>query len=164
MATGTIILPAQSPKLPTSNPARIDGSLVNWQLRFSPTTSQSAWWIFRLPANYASNPVLKIQFVCTVTQSGTNGVLWGVYVEAVAPTNDIGTDSYGSVNSATATLTANQAANLLSEVPVTLTNIGGTLTPGNFVKIKVIRNVPNGSDTATNDVSLVACSLEYTTT
>lgn len=164
MATGTILLPVQAAKLPSANPARIDGSTVNWKLLFDAATSQSAWWQFRLPVNYASSPVLKLQFSPQTTQSGTLAAVFRAYAEGVAPGSDIATDSYGAANSATSTLSNNQAAGILTELSIPLSTIGGSFTPGNFVKVKVDRDAANGSDTATGDMALVNASLEYTTT
>ncbi len=164
MATGSIILPVQSAKLPSSNPARIDGSTVNWKLLFDAATSQSAWWQFRLPANYSGSPVLKLQFAPQSTQSGTLAAVWRAYAEGVAPGSDIATDTYGSANSATSTLANNQAAGILTELSISLSNIGGAFAAGNFVKIMVDRNAASGSDTATGDMALVNATLEYTTT
>lgn len=164
MATGTIILPVQSAKLPTANPARIDGATVNWKLLFDPSTSQSGWWQFRMPVNYASTPVLKLQYTPNATQSGTLSVIWRAYIEGVTAGSDIATDSYGSANSATSTMSNNQATGILTEISIPLSNIGGTLSPGNFIKIKVDRDASNGSDTSTGDAALVNASFEYTTT
>jgi hypothetical protein len=164
MATGTIILPVQSAKLPSANPARINGVQTSWALLFDASTSQSGWWQFRMPQNYASTPVLKIQYTPGTTQSGTLAAVWRAYIEGVATASDIFTDSYGTANSATSTMSNNQAAGILTEVSIPLSNVGGTLAGGNFIKIKIDRDAANGSDTATGDMYVVNVSLEYTTT
>lgn len=167
MATGTVILPVQAVKLPSSNPAAIDGGETNWRLLFDATTDESCWWQFRMPENYSSTPVAKIQFSMNTTQTGTLAVGWEVYVMAVAPeaAADINTESYATVNNTSFTLANNQTAGYLKECSITLTN-ADSAAAGNYVKIKLARDADGSgvTDSATGDAEVVAFTLQYTTT
>lgn len=160
MATGTIILPVQAAKLPTSNPAALDASETNWRLLFDATTSESCVWQFRMPVNYASGLTAKLQYSMASATSGT--VAWDVYVMAVSDGDaaDINTESYATVNTSGG-VTVPGTAGYLDEISVTLTN-ADSVAAGDFTKIKVGRDV--ATDTATGDAELVCLSLEYTTT
>ena len=158
----TIILPVQSAKLPSSNPVQIDGGETNWRLLFDDTTSESGWWQFRMPTNYASGLTAKLQLACvsTQTEDDEKTVKFGVSVMAVTPEDaaDINTESYDTVNTGTKTLSTNQTAKYLKELSLALSN-ADSVAAGDYIKVKVARDI---SDTCVGDVSLVALSLEYT--
>lgn len=160
MATGTIILTVESIKLPATNPVAIDAAETNWRLLFDATTDEAGWWQFRMPQNYASAPVLKVQY--SMASAITGAVYFQVQVMAVSDNDaaDINTESYDTANSGNATVPA--TAGYLDEISVTLTN-ADTLAAGDYTKIRLNRDADNASDTATGDAEVVAVSLEYTT-
>jgi len=161
MATGTILLPVQAAKLPATNSARIDAAENNWRLLFDASTDQACCWQFRLPVNYSSSPVLKIQYSMNSAISGA--VYFQVSVMAVTDGDaaNINTDSYDTANSGNATVPG--TAGYLDEISISLTN-ADSMAAGDYVKINVNRDADNASDTATGDAEVVAISLEYTTT
>lgn len=157
MATGTIILPVQGFKLPTTNPARIDAGETNWRLLFDDTTAQNAVQQFRMPSNYGSSPVLKIQYSMASGVTGT--IAFNVSVMAVTPGDaaDINTESYDTANSGSETVAG--TAGYLKELSIALAN-ADSLAAGDFAKIKLERNATG--DTSAGDAEVVAVSLEYT--
>ena len=163
MATGTIILPVQAAKLPASNPAQIDAAEGNWRLLFDDTTDESCLWQFRMPTNYASGLVAKIQFSLAATASGTDTAAFETAIMAVTPEDaaDIVTDSYDTVNAGTLALANNQTAGYLKEISITQTN-DDSVVAGDYMKFKLNRDV--SADDVVGDLEVVAISLEYTTT
>ena len=133
-ATSTIILPVQASKLPTSNPARIDAGEGNWRLLFDPTTDQSCLWQFRLPVNYASGLVIKIQYSMASATSGAVYFQASVMAVSDGDAADIVTDSYDTANSGNATVPA--TAGYLDEISVTLTN-ADSAAAGDYLKIQI---------------------------
>lgn len=161
-ATGTIILPVQAAKLPTSNPCAIDAGEVNWRLLCDATTDESGVWQFRMPTNYASGLVVKIQY--SMASATANSVTFEGYIMAVSDndTADVVTESYDTVNFGSATVPG--TAGYIDEISINLTN-ADSLAAGDFVKFKFARdaNGTNGTDNATGDAEILNISLEYTT-
>lgn len=161
MATGTIILPVQGVKLPSTNPARIDGGNKRFYLLFDDTTAQSAQWQLQIPSNYGSGLQIKLLFTMESTQSGTNTVEFDISVMAVTPDDsaDIETDSFDTLNSGSEVLASDQTAGYLKELSLSLSNVD-SLASGDLIILKIERDVTN--DTATSDVRLAVAILEYT--
>ena len=99
MATGTVILPVQTAKVSGAYitlPAGIDGGSGAWKLLFDASQTESALWQFRLPANYSSTPVLKLQYA--MASANANKVDWECEIMSVADDEDIDSTSFDSVN------------------------------------------------------------------
>jgi hypothetical protein len=152
-------LSVQGAKLPTSNPAAIDASETNWRLLFDATTSESCWWQFVMPQDYAGS--LKLRVLYTMLSATSGGIALDASVMAVTPsdTADINTESYDSVNTGTRSAVPGTAG-YLDSVLITLTN-ADSLAPGDFCKIKLSRNVAHATDTAAGDLEVVGVVLEY---
>src|SRR5687768_9306033 len=72
MATGTIQLPVGGAILPDGSASNAAPGLLRvkssaaapspyfWQLNFDASTEEQCYWSFRMPADYASAPVLKV--------------------------------------------------------------------------------------------------------
>lgn len=161
MATGTVILPVQSAKLPGTNPAAIDAGENNWRLLFDAATDESCLWQFRMPTNYSSAPVLKIQYSMNSATSGAVYFQASVMAVSDGDAADINTDSYDTANSGNATVPG--TAGYLDEISITLTN-ADSVAANDLCKIKLNRDADNASDTAAGDAEVVAVSFEYTTT
>ncbi len=159
-ATGTIILPVQAVKLPSTSPVAIDAGETNWRLLFDDTTDESGQWQFRIPQNYSSGLTIKIQY--SMASATTGAVYFEASVMAVTDGDaaDINTESYDTANSGNATVPG--TAGYLDEISITLTN-ADSVAAGDYVKIKINRDANNASDTAAGDAEVVATSLEYTT-
>ena len=120
---------------------------------------ESAWWVWRMPANYASGGALKIQWMANAT---TNAVKWQAQVGAV--TADDADTPLEHALAAAATVTTNvntTEARRLTESSITLTM--DSAAAGDLVKLVLFRDPADAADTATVDAEVVACAFEYTT-
>lgn len=173
MATGTILLPIGAAIIPdgsASNAApaiqRVKSSAgaptpYFLQAAFDASTDEILMWSFRMPADYASSPVLKVQYKMASATSGD--VIIAGYVMAVTPgdAQDVDADAFATVNTSSAT-TVPGTAGYLGEISLTLTN-ADSVAAGDFVVVRLSRDADNGSDTATGDMEVVAVAIQYTT-
>lgn len=175
MATGSILLTPGSAVLPdgTTNNAspamsRIQSSFAAaanapkvhfLSLDFDPSTDEHCFFIFRLPGDYTSSPVLKIQWIANAT---ANAVVWVCKIGAVTP-GDADTPiehAQAADNSVTTNVNTTEAYRL-TESSITLTN-ADSLAAGDLIMITVFRDATSGSDTCTVDARLISATLEYT--
>lgn len=166
MATGTVSLPIQGAKLSGSyitNAAALDGAQSPWKLLFDASTKESALWQFRVPADYASGPTMKLSFA--MASATSNKVVLDTEVYAITPgdSQDVDSASFDSSNQDGAGVTVPGTAGFVGEITFSLTN-ADSMAAGDFIIIRVNRLVADGNDTATGDLELLAASLEYTTT
>jgi hypothetical protein len=129
---------------------------------FDAATEEWLTFQFRMPDDYASAPVAKIQW--KATSATTGGVVWGVQIAAVTPGDAVSLNSakaFATVNAATTTVPG--TAGYLTEASITLTN-ADSLAAGDFVVMRVSRVAADAGDTATGDAELVQVGLSYTTT
>ncbi|KKM85959.1 hypothetical protein LCGC14_1283830 [marine sediment metagenome] len=153
-------LKPQQAKLPSSNPARIDGGENNWRLLFDATTDESATWEFILDDDYGAGVLyVDVYFTMASTQTGVNDITWEAYVMKLTPNSDaadIDSDSYDTVNYIQHTLANNQTEGYLRIATITLTN-KDSLSAGDYLRIKIARdaNGTNGTDDATSDAEMV---------
>lgn len=174
MATGSILLPIGAAILPdgaASNAApAIQRSKSSagaptpylLQAAFDAATVEILMWQFRMPQDYASAPVLKLQY--KMASATTGGVAMSGYIEAVTPgdSQDVDADGFASVNTGT-DATVPGTAGYLDAISITMTN-ADSLAANDLVILRVNREVADAADTATGDLELVAATLEYTTT
>lgn len=124
------------------------------------STDEPFLFTFRMPENYASAPVAKMQYSMGTATSGN--VILAVEVMAVTDAEDIDTDSFDTANTSSATAVPGTAG-LMDEISLSLTN-ADSLAAGDYIALRVRRDADNASDTATGDMEFWAMSLEYTTT
>lgn len=162
MATGSLILPVAGAELDASVPPGVVFVNSRRKLVFDDTVDEICYWLFRMPENYASALVAKIQYA--MASAVANEVIVGVEVMAVtdAEAQDLDADSYDTVNTSGAT-TVPGTVGYLDEISLTLTN-ADSVAAGDWVAIKFRRDANNGGDDATGDMELWNFSLEYTTT
>jgi hypothetical protein len=131
------------------------------QLAFDASSEEWCCWSFRMPDDYASTPVAKIQWKAASATSGA--VVWDVRISATTPgdSQDVDAQDFASAN--TSTTTAPGTAGYLAETSVTLSS-EDALAAGDLVVVRVARAAADGADTATGDAELVAVSISYTTT
>jgi hypothetical protein len=132
------------------------------QAAFDASTEEWLTFQFRMPDDYASAPVAKIQFKMTSATSGA--VVWGVQVTAITPGDAVNVNSskaFATVNTATTTVPG--TVGYLTETSIALAN-ADSVAAGDFVVMRVARVAADGSDTATGDAELVIVGLSYTTT
>lgn len=177
MTTGSILLPILGAILPdgsTNNAAaqftRTKSSYASSsslpdaffsQLLFDAATNEHAFFSFRMPTDYASGPVLKLQWGANAT---TGNVVWEARIGAITPADaDTPNEhSLAAANSATTGVNTTEARRLI-ETSITLTN-ADSLAAGDLVMLLVKRDAGNASDTCSVDAELSAVTLEYTTT
>jgi hypothetical protein len=174
VATGTIVLPIGAATFPdgsASNAApavqRVKSSAAAptpyfLQLAFDASTQEQCMWSFRMPADYASGPVLKVLYkMATAT---ANGVVVEGRVAAVSDPDatDVDAKAHAAANTS-ATSTVPGTAGHMNEISLTLTN-ADSLAAGDFVVVFLARAVAAAGDTATGDMEVIAVSLEYVTT
>lgn len=174
MATGTIVLPAGAaapgdgsasnagPAIQRVKSSASAPSLMFLQLAFDASAKEMCYWSFRMPADYASGPVLKVQYKMTSATSG--GVAFTANIAAVTPGDSTDVDAKALAADNTATdATVPGTAGFLDEVSITLTN-ADSLAAGDLVIVRLAREVANAADTATGDCEVAGVSFEYVTT
>jgi len=169
--TKTIILPIEAATLPDGTAGNLAATIERvkssagapsphfMRAWFNSTTDSFLYWSFRMPADYGSGLTAKIQYTMPVATSGS--VVVGVALMAVTPgdAQDIYADAMGTINSATDTVPG--TVGYMKEISISLTNTD-SLVAGDFVVLYLSRDANNASDTAKNDLDVVAFSLEYT--
>ena len=166
MATGTIILPVQSAKIGGSfitAGAQIDGGVGLWKLLFDASSTESSLWQFRLPENYSSTPVLKIQYAMASATSGKVDFEADVMAVSDGDSADIDSASFDTVNEVSGGTTVPATAGHIDEVSISLSN-ADSMVAGDLVAVRLHRDHDDADDTATGDAEVLAVSLEYTTT
>lgn len=172
MATGSISLTPGSAIMPdgsASNAApamqRVKSSASAptpyfLQLAYDATTEEQVCWALRMPADYASGPVLKVAY--KMASATTGGVAFEARLAAVSDgdATDVDAKAFDAANVGTATVPG--TAGHLDEVSITMTN-ADSLAAGDFVVVYLCRDPAHASDTATGDAEVVAVALTYTT-
>lgn len=174
MAINSILLPIGAATLPdgsASNAApaiqRVKSSAAAptphiLEAAFDGATSEMLSWAFRMPSDYVSGPVLKVQFKPNGATPSGNAVFDGrlaaytpatdttsLHAKAFAAANNSGAVSVGTVQYA------------LREASITLTN-ADSLAANDFVILHLARLPADANDTYAADVGVVAVTLEYT--
>lgn len=173
MATGSVLLPMGAAVVPdgsASNAApaiqRVKSSATApapyfLQAAFDASTKEQCMWSFRMPADYASAPVLRVEYKMTSATSG-NVIIEG-RLAAVTPGDSADVDAKAFATTNTSSASAVPAtAGFLAEITLSLTN-ADSLAAGDFVVLYLSRDAANASDTATGDMEVAAVSLLYTT-
>ncbi len=163
MATATIILPINGAELDPTAPPGVEFVNGLRRLLFDDDTPEIARWTFRMPENFASGLVMKLQYATAAVVAGT--VSWEVFVmaHADAAAAAVDAESYDAANPGTETV-LDTTAGRLSEISIALSN-DDSVAPGNWVTIRLEREADDATnDTATGDMELWNVSLEYTTT
>lgn len=134
---------------PSSNYATLDTDNSTPVLDFSGAgTNESALFSAVMPQAYASGTLTAVLYV---TNDGTTGNMdWDVSVEAIASGEDMGADSFDTVNSVDNTNVAGTAG-LQTIITVTLAN-KDSIAAGERIRLKVTRDT--AADTNTDDCQL----------
>lgn len=129
------------------------------EVRFDGITSEAVLWSLRLPPDYASAPVLKLQY--KMASAIVGNVIFAARLMAVTPgdAQDVDTDLLAAANTSAATTVPGTAGHL-GEISMALVNLDG-LAAGDFLVLHLMRDA--ATDTALGDAQLVAASLDYTT-
>lgn len=177
MATGTIPLPVGAAILPDGSSgnaapgiSRIQGTETNPKkhllgLAFDPSTSEHAYWTFRMPTNYASGGVVNLLWQTNDVGAGEECV-WAGKLIAVTATDADTPQEHANTTETTATSGVNTTeANRLISAAITLS--AGSLdsvAAGDLVTLMIRRAVADAADDLTSDAVLLAVDFEYTTT
>lgn len=131
-------------------------------LLFDATTDEMCYWQFRVPPDYASAPVLKVQY--KMASATTGSVRFEGRLAAVTPADaqDVDAKALGTTNSAGSSVPG--TAGYLAEASVTLTN-ADSLAAGDFAVAMLRRDADGttGTDDAAGDAEIVAVAISYTT-
>jgi hypothetical protein len=128
-------------------------------LGFDAGTDELIYYMFRMPADYGSSLLLKLQYAMASATSGD--VIWASALWAITPGDsaDVDTESYDTANTVTDTVPG--TAGHLAEASITMSNTD-SLAANDLLTIKVYRDANAGGDTATGDADLYGLSLQYT--
>lgn len=161
MATGTILIPVNSPA-----PGFTCGHAGKF-LTFDADADQYVEFEnIIVPENFASALVLKMLYSMESTQSGTLKTDWEISVMAVSDgdAEDYDAAGYDTANSAIDTMAADETAGHPNLVSAALSNADG-MAALDFLRIKILRDADDATnDTATSKAEVRALSLQYTTT
>lgn len=173
MATGSILLPPGAAVLPDGSATNLAPALQRrkssgtapapyfLELWYDAATEEWASWAFRMPADYASAPVLKVMYKMASATSGD--VIWAGSIAAVTDGDSTDVDAKVFATANTATVTVPGTAGYIDEASITMTN-ADSVAAGDFVVVRIARQGAAGGDTATGDAEFVAAALTYTTT
>lgn len=175
MATGYIPLPAmafqplddsagnESPALDfkQSSGTAPAPRLPRWA--FDDTANEHLSLVFRIPGNYASAPVLKVDWYAAAT---SGDVVWCCEVSAITESDaaTLENKTGDTVNAVDDTVDGTTLE--LNQASITLTN-ADSLAVNDLVLLVFYRDPEDASgntDTLTGDAYFVGASLEYTTT
>jgi hypothetical protein len=174
MATGSIPLTPGAAVLPDGSASNLAPALQRvkssatapapyfLQLAYDAANLESATWSFRMPADYASAPVLLIQY--KMVSAVTGNVIMVASMAATSPgdTTDTDAKAFAAVNTSSATAVPATTAGKLGEISITMTN-ADSVAAGDFVNVRIGRDGASGSDTAAGDLEFVGAALTYTT-
>ena len=157
--TRTIILPMTAAELDASNAPQATIQSNRMHLGFDAGTDELIYYMFRMPADYGSSLLLKLQYAMASATSGD--VIWASALWAITPGDsaDVDTESYDTANTVTDTVPG--TAGYLAEASITMSN-ADSLAANDLLTIKVYRDANAGGDTATGDADLYGLSLQYT--
>ena len=143
-----------------TNPPQLGfaGNRAYWD--FDSSTDELVYVSFRLPSDYSSSPVLKVQWGGTSSTTVSHDVTWACEVMALTPDvdGDPDTDSYDTANTVNDAILGTTAGRI-QEASITLTNFDSGAA-NDYIGLKIYRDV--SADDLPEDARLWALSLEYT--
>jgi len=162
-----VILPIYSAKITGSfvtdgdatQGAQIDAGDGNWRLLFDATTDEGAVFQFRMPNNYSSTPVLKVQY--TMASATANEVEFEGAIMCVSDGDsaDVGTASFSAIAVGSATVPG--TAGYPDEISISLTD--DSCAAGDAVWVYLSTDSDDATaDDATGDREVINVSLSYT--
>lgn len=158
MATGTILLTVPG-NFDTTAPPGLGFFNSKPRMLFDDTTDEFCHWTFRMPQDYASALVLKVQYSMASATSGNVVISCDVMAVSDGDAAAVDSDSYDTTN-ASSTITVPATAGYIDEISLSLSN-ADSVAAGDFVAIRFFRD--GSADSATGDMELIAASIEYTT-
>jgi hypothetical protein len=174
VATGTLVLPIGAARVPDGSASNLAPAITSvkssasapspyfLQAAFDAAGTEQIMWSLRAPTNYASGPVLKVQWKAAAV---TGDVRWEGRLAAFTPGTDstsLDAKAFAAANNATTTAGATTAQRVV-ETSITLTN-ADSIAAGDFAVVYLARLGADGADTMSGDALVVAAALDYTTT
>ena len=167
-ATGSIILSPQGAKLTgvyvtdqdASQGAGIDAGDGNWRLLFDASTDEAAVWQFRMPADYASAPILRIGYTMVSATTLEVDFEGAIMCQSDNDGVDVGTASFSTI--AETSETVDGTLGDVQEIIITLND--DSCAAGDFVAVYLSTDADDATnDDATGDREVVYAMLLYTT-
>lgn len=134
------------------------------QLAFDATTDEMCYWSFRMPADYLSTPVLKVQYKMASATSNTVVIEGRVAAVTDGDSTDVDAKALGTTNASSAT-TVPGTAGYIDEISLALTN-NDSVAAGDWVTVSLRRDADstNATDNATGDMEVIGVAITYTST
>jgi hypothetical protein len=173
VATGSILLTPQSAILPDGSASNLAPGLSRvkssagapspyfYQLLFDAAATEQCMWAFRMPADYSSAPVLKVQYKMASATTAEVVIEGRVAAVTDGDAQDVDANGFGTANASAATTVPGTAGHL-DEISLTLTN-NDSLAAGDFTIVYLARLGADAGDDAAGDMEVIAVTLEYTT-
>jgi hypothetical protein len=135
-----------------------------WRLHALFDASTDEWCCLngRVPANFASAPVLKVQYKMASAVTGVVKIEGRVACITPGDTTDADAKAFDTANTTTGTVPATTAGKI-AELSLTLTT-NDSMAAGDDLIIRFSRLGSDAADTATGDMEVTSVTLEYTTT
>lgn len=132
------------------------------QFLFDASTDEMCYWSFRMPDDYSSGPVLKVQYKMASATSGS--VRFEGRLAAITPGDATDADAKALATTNSAGDTVAGTAGHVKEFSITLTN-ADSLAAGDWVIACLRRDADGttGTDDATGDCEVIGVALTYTT-
>jgi hypothetical protein len=132
-----------------------------FQLSFDAGQTEQAMWQFVVPSNFASAPVLNVQYKMASATSGD--IRLDARVGAVTPgdATDLDAKAFAAANLLTDTVPG--TAGHVKEAAIPLAN-ADALDAGDLAIVYLARLGGDGADTAAGDCEVVSVVLSYTAT
>lgn len=172
MATGIVVLNPGSAIFPDGTASNLAPQLARvkssaaapmpyfYQLNFDAGQREQVSWQFVMPPNYASAPVLKVQYKMLSATVGAVAIDGRLAAVTPGDAADVDAKAFGAANTTTDTVPG--TAGHMKEISLTMTN-ADSLTAGDFVVVYLARDGAAGGDTAAGDMEVLSVALIYTT-
>jgi len=137
--------------------AGIDAGQGHWRMLFDEDVHEGAVYQFRMPNNYASNPILNVHYSMVSATAGN--VEWEGRIMCVSPDDavDIGAEDFAAVSNSIEVVPG--TVGYMSTAVITLTD--DSCAAGDSTWIHVATDA-DGNDAATGDREAVNVTLSYT--
>lgn len=159
MATRAVLLPLASEPPPTAA-AEVRKTLLNGRpvVAYDASANEGARWTFLATQGLTAPYTLRVLGIMASATSGT--VVVTAAVEAVTPADTFDLDAGESFDTANSQVspTVPATAGYLFLTTITVTN-ADSIAAGDYVRLEVVRDATNGSDTAAGDFYLLAAEL-----
>lgn len=159
-----IILPVQSAKIFGSFitlGSQIENADGMWKLLFDDSQTESCLWQFRLPDNYASDPILTLTYAMASATSGKIDLEADIMAVSDGDAQDINSASFDTINEIVGGTTVPGTAGNIDQIDIILTN-NDSIQAEDLVIIRLHRDHDDADDTATGDVEILTATLKYT--